>query len=62
VQPVTPTLELLRNSLVGTPVDGSPWIALGKVVAAAAVLLPISAWLLALAIRKSQRLGTIIEY
>jgi ABC-2 type transport system permease protein len=62
VQPVTPTLELLRNSLVGTPIDGSPWVALAKVATAAAVLLPISSWLLSRAIKASQRRGTIIEY
>ena len=62
VQPFTPTLELLRNVLVGTPLDDSPWIALAKVGTAAAILLPLSAWALAVAIRKSQQRGTIIEY
>ena len=35
VQPVTPTLELLRYVLVGTPLDGSPWTAALKIAAAA---------------------------
>jgi ABC-2 type transport system permease protein len=61
-QPFTPTLELLRNVLVGTPVEGSPWQAFGKVAVAAAVLLPVSTWILSIAIRKSQQRGTIIEY
>ena len=61
-QPFTPTLELLRNVLVGTPLDGSPWVAFGKVAVAAAILLPLSTWALAVAIRKSQQRGTIIEY
>jgi ABC-2 type transport system permease protein len=61
-QPVTPTLELLRNTLVGTPINGSPWLAVGKVAVAAVVLLPISSRLLSLAVAKSQQRGTIIEY
>lgn len=62
VQPFTPTVELLRNVLVGTPIDGSPWTGLAKIGVAAALLLPLSVWLLGLAIRQSQRRGTIIEY
>jgi len=62
VQPFTPTLELLRRVLVDTPLDGPVWVALLKIVVMTAVLLPISIWTLAAAIRKSQRLGTIIEY
>jgi ABC-2 type transport system permease protein len=62
VQPFTPTLELLRNVMVGTPVSGSEWTAFGKIAAAAAILLPLSTWCLAAAIRKSQQRGTIIEY
>ncbi len=61
-QPFTPTLELLRNVLVGTPLDGSPWTMFAKIAAAAAVLLPLSTWVLSVAIRKSQERGTIIEY
>jgi ABC-2 type transport system permease protein len=61
-QPFTPTLELLRTVVVGTPLDGSPWTALLKIATAAAVLLPISTWVLTVAIRKSQQRGTIIEY
>jgi ABC-2 type transport system permease protein len=61
-QPFTPTLELLRNVLVGTPLDASAWEAFGKVAVAAAVLLPLSTWVLAISIRKSQQRGTIIEY
>jgi ABC-type polysaccharide/polyol phosphate export permease len=62
VQPFTPTLELLRNVMVGTPVSGSEWTAFGKIAAAAAILLPLSTWCLAAAIRKSPQRGTIIEY
>lgn len=62
VQPFTPTVELLRNVLVGTPIEGSPWTGLAKIGVAALVLLPLSTWALGLAIRQSQRRGTIIEY
>jgi ABC-2 type transport system permease protein len=62
VQPFTPTLELLRLVLVGTPMESSPWVALLKVAVAAVALLPISVWLLGLAVRKSQHQGTITEY
>ena len=62
VQPFTPVLELLRNVIGGTPLDGSAEVALAKVVVSAVVLLPVSAWLLREAIRSSQQRGTIIEY
>ena len=61
-QPFTPTLELLRHVVVGTPLDGSPWTMFAKIAVAAAILLPLSTWMLAVAIRKSQQRGTIIEY
>ncbi|HEY1316418.1 MAG TPA: ABC transporter permease [Gaiella sp.] len=62
VQPFTPTVELLRNVLVGTPVEGSPWTGLLKIGVAALLLMPFSIWALSVAIRQSQRRGTIIEY
>jgi ABC-2 type transport system permease protein len=62
VQPFTPMVELLRNVLVGTPVTEPVWLSLFKIGLAVAVLLPLAVWTLGLAIRKSQRLGTIIEY
>lgn len=62
VQPFTPTVELLRNVLVGTPMEGSPWTGLAKIGVAALVLMPFSIWALGLAIRQSQKRGTIIEY
>lgn len=62
VQPFTPTVDLLRNVLVGTPVDGSVAAALVKILVASALLLPLSLWVLRAAIRKAQKRGTIIEY
>jgi ABC-2 type transport system permease protein len=62
VQPFTPTLQLLRNLLVGTPLHGSPSVFLLKIVLWAVVLLPPTAWALARAVRVGQQRGTIIEY
>jgi ABC-2 type transport system permease protein len=62
VQPFTPTVQLLRHVLAGTPMDGSAEMALLKVALAAVLLLPLATWALSLGIRQSQRQGTIIEY
>jgi ABC-2 type transport system permease protein len=62
IQPFTPTVQLLRNTLAGTPIDGSLALAVIKIGLAAAVLLPLSCWVLAAGIRASQRRGTVIEY
>jgi ABC-2 type transport system permease protein len=62
IQPFTPAVDLMRNVLVGTPVDGSAWVAAAKVAGFAAVLMPFAAWLLTLAIRAGRRRGTILEY
>ena len=62
VQPFTPTLELLRHLLVGTPLDGSALVTLLKIVLWAVVLLPPATWMLSRAMRLAQRRGTIIEY
>ncbi len=62
VQPFTPLVDLLRRVLVGTPLEGDAWVALLKIGLFVLVLLPLATWVLAAAIRKSQRSGTIIEY
>ena len=62
VQPFTPTLELLRNVLVGTPMQDSAWLTLVKICVWAVILLPLSTLVLAHAIRLGQRRGTVIEY
>ncbi len=62
VQPFTPALDLLRHLLVGTPLVGSQWLAIAKLVGFAAVLLPVSLVFLRLSIGVAQRRGTIIEY
>lgn len=62
IQPFSPAVDLLRNVLVGTPLHDPLSTLLIKMGLAAVVLAPISIWVLSLAIRRSQRLGTIIEY
>lgn len=62
VQPFTPTVELLRHTLVQTPLTGSILVDLSKIVGFVIVFLPLSVLLLAHAIRIGQRRGTIIEY
>lgn len=62
VQPFTPLVDLLRRVLVGTPLEGDAWVALLKIGLFVLILLPLATWVLAAAIRKSQRNGTIIEY
>jgi ABC-2 type transport system permease protein len=62
IQPFTPSVGLLRNLIVGTPLDDPAWIALLKLMGFAVVLLPASAWVLSRAIRRGQRRGTILEF
>ncbi|HVO55200.1 MAG TPA: ABC transporter permease [Solirubrobacterales bacterium] len=62
VQPFTPSVDLLRNLLVGLPLPESAWLCLLKLVAFLLVLVPIGIWALVRAIAISQRRGTIIEY
>ena len=62
VQPFTPALDLLRHLLVDTPLAGSPWTTVAKLVGFAALLLPVSLVTLHRFIRLAQRRGTIIEY
>jgi ABC-2 type transport system permease protein len=62
VQPFTPAVELFRNTLVGTPLEHSVLLSLIKLSAFAAVLLPLSFWVLRKAIQVGRRRATIIEY
>ena len=62
VQPLTPTIDLLRHLLVGTPLAhpaGAEWLKLG---AFAAVLLPLATYVLALGLKFSRAQGTVMEY
>jgi ABC-type polysaccharide/polyol phosphate export permease len=62
VQPFTPTVELLRHTLVQTPLTHSTFLDLAKIVGFVLVFLPLSVLLLSHAMRIGQRRGTIIEY
>jgi ABC-2 type transport system permease protein len=62
VQPFTPAIDLLRNVLVGTPLEGSAWADLAKVLGFALVTAPLAVLMLTAAVRRSRRVGTIIEY
>jgi ABC-2 type transport system permease protein len=62
VQPFTPAVDLMRHLLVGIPLGDPAWLDVLKLVAFAAALLPLSAWLVGAAVRWSRRHGTITEY
>lgn len=62
VQPLTPSVELLRWTLVGRPMEDPAWLAFGKLTLFAAVLLPFSTLVLSAALRRSRRRGNILEY
>jgi ABC-2 type transport system permease protein len=62
VQPFTPAIELMRHLLVGTPLTGSAGGDLLKLLAFAAILLPLAGGLVGVALRIGRRRGTLIEY
>jgi ABC-2 type transport system permease protein len=62
VQPFTPAVDLLRNLLVGTDLPDPLWSGLLRIGLFAALLLPVSGYAVAVAVRASRRRGTIIEY
>jgi ABC-2 type transport system permease protein len=62
VQPFTPSLNLLRHLLIGTPLVESEWLSFVKLISFSAALLPASIWFLSVSVRWAQRRGTIIEY
>jgi ABC-2 type transport system permease protein len=62
VQPFTPAVDLLRHLISGAPSVDPPLLDATKLVAWAAVLLPLSFWALSAGIGYSRRRGTVIEY
>ena len=62
VQPLTPALGLLRHLLLGSELDGGPWLAVLRLVLFAAVLLPLSLVVLDAAVGRCRRRGTLTEY
>lgn len=61
-QPLTPSLELLRHVLLGSDIDGGPWLAVLKLVLFAAVLMPLALVLLDASVARCRRRGTLTEY
>ena len=62
VQPFTPAVDMLRHLLVGTALQASPWAEVAKLALFAGTLVPLSIWLLHLALRIGRRRATITEY
>jgi ABC-2 type transport system permease protein len=62
VQPFTPAVELLRNTIVGTPLQDSAWFDVLKLVGFAIVLLPPAVFSVDRAVRISRNKGTLTEY
>jgi ABC-2 type transport system permease protein len=62
IQPFTPSVDLLRHLLVGTPLEDPAWLELIKLAGFSAVLLPISISVLSWAVSRGQRRGTILEF
>jgi len=62
VQPFTPMVELLRHLLIATPLEDPVALTVVKVLAFLLVLLPPAVIALHLAIARSQRRATLIEY
>jgi ABC-2 type transport system permease protein len=62
VQPFTPSVDLLRNLVVGTPLGDPVWQALLKIVLFPVVMMPAALAALHVAVRHSRRRGTITEY
>ena len=62
VQPFSPAVDLLRHLLIGTPLGDAAWLTVLKIVGFSAILLPLSLWALAGAVRLGRRRGTITEY
>ena len=62
VQPFTPAVSLLRNVLVGLPMDAPAWEYLLKLSLFTLVALPVAAWATSRAVEFAHRRGTLLEY
>ena len=62
IQPLTPTIDLLRNVLIGFPITGSTAAAIGKLAGFIVVGIPIGLSVVSLAGRYGRERGTIVEY
>ena len=62
VQPLRPALELMRYALLDVPVDVGVADALARLVAFAAVGVPVGALVLSAVVARCRRRGTLTEY
>ena len=60
--PSRPALELLRHLLIDAPTEGSPALDALRLALFAAVMTPVSYWVLRAAVRTCRRRGTLTEY
>ena len=62
VQPFTPSVDLLRNLLVGTALRETATLDIAKMVGFLAIMVPAGLFGLRAALRYAQKRGTIMEY
>jgi hypothetical protein len=62
VQPFTPAVNLLRNVLVGLPMQDPAWEYILKLVGFTIVALPLASWLVGRGVEYAYRRGTLFEY
>jgi ABC-2 type transport system permease protein len=62
VQPLTPTVDLLRHVLIDFPLRESPAAAFAKIGGFIAIGIPVALWLVSLAGKYGRRRGTVLEY
>jgi ABC-type polysaccharide/polyol phosphate export permease len=62
VQPFTPTVDLMRHVLVGSPLEGSVAGELARMVGFVVIGLPVSLLAISAARRYGRRRGTLLEY
>lgn len=62
VQPFTPAVNLLRNTLIGLPMPDPAWEYLLKLSLFTLVALPVAAWATGRAVQFAHRRGTLLEY
>jgi ABC-type polysaccharide/polyol phosphate export permease len=62
IQPFTAAVDLLRNVLVGRPLDEPAWLEISKMAGFLVVMVPLGVIALQASLRFAQKRGTIVEY
>ncbi len=62
VQPLTPTVDLLRHVLIDFPLRESPAAAFAKIGGFIVIGIPVALWFVSLAGKYGRRRGTVLEY